>query len=777
MAKEGTRFGKYELLELIGEGGMACVYRAMLSGAMGFRKEVAIKQIIPEGLRGDRSKRLAQALINEARLGGCLRHRNVVEMYEFEQIDDVFYIAMEYIHGVTLNDVLARIETQGAIPPRIVVQIGEQICAGLSHAHEATTDEGLPLHLIHRDLKPANVMIDGDGVVKLMDFGIARTEINLFRDTATSETKGTPQYMSPEQVLGNSLDQRSDLFALGSVLVEMVTGSPPFEAEPIYKLMNQIARGDAIKAIEEVHLRVPALSPLVAQALRRRPEDRPQSAAVMGEYLGKLARTLPGDEHLDTWIGPWMEGSVDVPAVAGSSAKSGADADNIDTGAPTAWHAQVMELPGTRAPAPGLAQAISASDPGTGSPGHPLLAEVQLEEDAEDEARRPAKPESMFVRTAKQPEYPSVGSMMTVSETGSLEVTGSVFTIRETKRRMLAITRLAPRALPYGLAMLVLLALVAMVRGDSEGSDELAAAIAWSQLPGGESPLLASAEAPTEVQGYRMIAVEPGGFWMGSADEDQERGEDEAYHTVRITRPFELGTTEVTRQLWQSVAEAAGVAAPAPEDEAPALCDNPEGDPSNPVACVSWHDALVFCNRLSMLEGLEPAYRFDEDRVQWVEDASGYRLPTEAEWEYAARGHQTTAYPAPIDDICRVANVENVVGEGGKPWLDAGRFDCQDGHAEAAPVGSFQPNPWGLHDMSGNVWEWVWDRYATSYGRGTAVDPTGPTVGPYRVLRGGSWDSAISTLRLASRFYLEPVEQRHDVGFRVARTVPTTNPE
>ena len=756
MDKAGNRFGKYELLEVIGEGGMACVYRAVLSGAMGFRKEVAIKQILPEGLRGDRRNRLAKALINEARAGGCLRHRNVVEMYEFEQIDDVFYIAMEYIHGVTLRDVLDRTTTQGPIPPRIVAQIGEQICAGLAHAHEATTEDGLPLGLIHRDIKPSNVMIGRDGVVKLMDFGIARTEINLFRDTGTAETTGTPQYMSPEQVLGNKLDQRSDLFAVGSILVETITGTPPFQCEPIYKLMNQIARADAVQAIQRVHMRFPSMSPLVAHALRRQPEDRPQSAAQMGSFLGKLARALPGDERLESWIGSWMDGISPEPIADYDPSRYTDDAAPMDTGAATSWHADAMELPGSLTPSPSPLPAYPLSQ--TTPPEVP--PDVPAESSQDDAAPPASRPGSMFVRTVNQPDDPTTDSLMSASDTGSL-VPSSLFTMRETKRRMKAITRMAPRALPYGVALLALLTLLAMVRGDSQVSQEASATHGWSQLPDGETPPAARELPPTTALEYRMISLDPGGFLMGSADEDGERQEDETYHTVRITRTFELGATEVTRDLWHNVGM----------DEDTSGCDDQESGDAMPVACVSWHDAAVFCNRLSLLEGLDPAYRFAEDRVQWLQQANGYRLPTEAEWEYAARGLQTSIYPAPKDEICRFANVENVVGEGGKPWLDAARFECQDGYQHAAPVGSFQPNAWGLHDMSGNVWEWVWDRYAASYGRDAVVDPAGPKVGPYRVARGGSWDSAIPTLRLASRLQLEPVESRSDVGLRLARTV------
>ena len=183
---DGTRrFGKYDLAEVLGEGGMARVYRAVRAGPMGFRKEVALKQILPHVAR---EEKLLRALINEARLGGHLRHRNVVEVYEFDHVEDTYYIAMEFVQGLTLDEVLHRTPPPGRLPPRIVLQIALQVCAGLEYAHGATDEDGRPMHLVHRDLKPANLMLERDGVVKIMDFGIARAETNLFKTSTAAVT-------------------------------------------------------------------------------------------------------------------------------------------------------------------------------------------------------------------------------------------------------------------------------------------------------------------------------------------------------------------------------------------------------------------------------------------------------------------------------------------------------------------------------------------------------------------------------------------------------------
>ena len=303
MDEGSRRFGKYDLAEVLGEGGMARVYRAVRAGPMGFRKEVALKQILPHVAK---EEKLLRALINEARLGGHLRHRNVVEVYEFDQVGDTFYIAMEFIHGQTLERVLQRVPEPGRLPPRIVLQIALQVCAGLEYAHSATDEDGRPMRLVHRDLKPANLMIERDGVVKIMDFGIARAETNLFKTSTAAVTKGTPIYMSPEQVEGKPLDRRSDLFSLASVVAQMVTGETAFQGTQLYHVLQQVARADVGQVLAQVERHVPGIVPVLECAFEREPVDRYPTAAEMGRALTEVYDTLEGDESL----GPWLAATV-----------------------------------------------------------------------------------------------------------------------------------------------------------------------------------------------------------------------------------------------------------------------------------------------------------------------------------------------------------------------------------------------------------------------------------------------------------------------------------
>jgi serine/threonine protein kinase/predicted ATPase len=208
-----ARLGRYLLERVIADGGMGRVFEAVLEGPAGFRKPVALKVV--------RSGANHEALSNEARLGGMLKHPNIVEVYELGEIDGRPFIAMELVDGVPLDQVARG----GALPVAAVLDVGEQVCAGLAHAHglSATGRQragGPSAALVHRDVKPRNLLVDQYGVVKIADFGIA------LHSGHTGRVQGTLEYLSPEQARGLPPDPRSDLFSLGLVLVEIATGRP-----------------------------------------------------------------------------------------------------------------------------------------------------------------------------------------------------------------------------------------------------------------------------------------------------------------------------------------------------------------------------------------------------------------------------------------------------------------------------------------------------------------------------------------------------------------------
>jgi sulfatase modifying factor 1 len=258
-----------------------------------------------------------------------------------------------------------------------------------------------------------------------------------------------------------------------------------------------------------------------------------------------------------------------------------------------------------------------------------------------------------------------------------------------------------------------------------------------------------------------MLRIEPGSFSMGSEAGTHGRTADETLHRVTITQPFALARTEVPQGLYRAVM-GRNPSMTVGYDKRKMIGEK------LPVQGLSFLDAVRFCNALSQRQGLEPAYAVDGVAVTWVRDADGYRLPTEAEWEYAAtagHGHRWAGAEEPAA-ACAVANVAD------QALARSDGFPCTDGHASKAPVGSLQPNAWGLHDMTGNVWEWVFDLYGP-HPEVAVQDPIGPAQGAARVYKGGSWLDGPDASRAAARRHGDPGEISIQLGFRLARSIPT----
>jgi sulfatase modifying factor 1 len=244
---------------------------------------------------------------------------------------------------------------------------------------------------------------------------------------------------------------------------------------------------------------------------------------------------------------------------------------------------------------------------------------------------------------------------------------------------------------------------------------------------------------------FEMVRVPPGTFMMGSPPDEPGRDADEAQVQVTLTRAFEVGVFPVTQALWQAVM-----------GNNPSRFKAPADAPQRPVENVSWFDAVQFCNAASAARGLAPAYTIGGGGAPKVEcdfGAPGFRLPTEAEWEYAARAGEAHRY--------RYA---------GSNDPDAVAWHRGNSGGSTQPVGVKRPNAWGLRDMSGNVWEWCGDWYAGQLLGGK--DPVGPASGSARVNRGGSWFDLPRSARVARRNYDAPGNRDSTLGVRLLRTVP-----
>ncbi len=298
---EGIPFGRYRLIGLLGQGGMATVYRALLSGPMGFEKEVALKRIHSEAAEDEG---LIKSLVNEARLGGSLRHPHIVETYEFNRLQGIYYVALEYVDGWSLDVLLKLCRKLGRPVPLLAVhEIMIQACRGLSHAHNLVTRSGERPDLVHRDLKPGNIMVSRTGVVKLMDFGIAKAATNLYQTTSADVVRGTPVYMSPEQLRAQKLDKRSDIFAMGAVLHELTTLQIPFAGENLIAITYQIAECNLGPLRQRVAKRHPHLEPVLARAMAKDRDDRFPDAQDLADALEASAGFVEDSLGLKKWLG------------------------------------------------------------------------------------------------------------------------------------------------------------------------------------------------------------------------------------------------------------------------------------------------------------------------------------------------------------------------------------------------------------------------------------------------------------------------------------------
>lgn len=267
---------------------MAEVFRARLDGPMGFQKELAIKRIrdvvVQQHEDGVRS------LINEARIGGRLKHANIVEVYDLGEDDGAYYIAMELVDGATVGQLLAAArDARIDLPGNVVIDVAIQVCKGLTYAHSFADRAGAPAPVVHRDLKPSNIMITRGGTVKIMDFGIAKSASNLFDTTSTGVAKGTPLYMSPEQLRGmRPLPSCSDLFSLGTILLELATGRLLFSGRTIPEIITRVLSQPLDEPIAAADRRMPGLGPILERLLDRDVARRVKSATSIENELRHL---------------------------------------------------------------------------------------------------------------------------------------------------------------------------------------------------------------------------------------------------------------------------------------------------------------------------------------------------------------------------------------------------------------------------------------------------------------------------------------------------------
>jgi serine/threonine protein kinase len=387
---------RYRVIEKLESGGMAEVFRAESTGLQGFRKQVAIKRVLPH--LGRKAKFISMFL-DEARLSAQLSHSNCVQVFDIGVGDDAYFIVMEYVEGANLKSIATSMRNQGrTFPIPAATYIAHEICKGLSYAHELTDRGGASLHLVHRDVSPPNVLVTKHGEVKIVDFGLAKASSQL-EQSEPGIIKGKFSYLSPEAALGHEVDRRADIFAVGIILWELLASRRLFDAGSDVQILHKI-QAAKVPPISQINRSVPPeLERILQRALARDRDDRYATARELGQelsrFLFRFAQPVSGYD-IATIVQDTMREKENARLAQGSfihrliallqftSLQSGAPSSDMPGAAAAPLNADLFVDPASSA-----GQPTAASMPADG-PEQGNLATLEDDDDAEDDAALPS---------------------------------------------------------------------------------------------------------------------------------------------------------------------------------------------------------------------------------------------------------------------------------------------------------------------------------------------------------------------------------------------------
>jgi eukaryotic-like serine/threonine-protein kinase len=657
-AGEIGRLGPYRVLKVLGNGGMGAVF---LAEDPQLQRTVALKVMQPDAAKKATSR---ERFLREARATAKIEHDHIVTIYQVGEDRGVPYLAMQYLKGITLEDLLDKKEgkTGMALGLGQVLKIGREIARGLAAAHEH--------NLIHRDIKPANIWLDASagGRVKILDFGLVRVAAES-RLTTLGAAVGTPAYMAPEQARTDKIDVRADLFSLGVVLYRMCTGRVPWLGNEPSETVIAVLTEEPTPVQELNPSLPPKLAKLIMTLLAKKPEDRPPSAKAVAEAIQAIERQQPAAQL-----------QAAAPVAAAVPAKTAG-----------AWH-------------------------------------------------DPMEATQMLVRL---PDYKGKAQrrrrLLVIGGVGVMAVLllGGAFIALQSRSGTAAVSSNKGGA-------------VARANDPPASRRDAPATRTTAKVP--DSLPREQDKEPVKYMtnsiGMKLAPIPPGEFTMGASDAETNRVPGHSTeagnmpHRVRITKGFYMAAYPVTVGQFRKFIQDSGYKphrSPNGEDWQNQGPNNPQTD-EYPVVMVSWKDADEFCQWLTKREGRP------------------YRLPTEAEWEYACRADTQTAY---------------FFGDDPKELPKYGWFH-DNSTGKRHPVGQLRENKWGLFDMHGNVYQWVADWYDPNYYKNSPKDdPTGPASGTGKVMRGGEYSYSAWSCRSAALKVRQPtgyVTQR--LGFRVLASEP-----
>jgi formylglycine-generating enzyme required for sulfatase activity/serine/threonine protein kinase len=809
---------QYDVLRELGRGGMGVVYlaRNKLMDRLEVLK-VLNKDMLAKQGTGDR-------FLREIQSAARLHHPNVVAAYTALQIGDLLVFAMEYVEG---EDLAKLVRARGPLPVLNACYFAYQAAQGLQHAHECG--------MIHRDIKPGNLILfrqGKKGIVKILDFGLAKvtSEQRLDRTlTQEGQMLGTPDYIAPEQTLdAQKADIRADVYSLGCTLYHLLSGSPPFRGNSLYEVLQAHHSVDA-RTLNLVRPEVPTeLAAVVAKMMAKEPDRRYQTPAEVVQALkpflkpgglnssqpelsqvpSQISRSVansgsaptPSDDDPSPSLAPmaaiqpaerWKSLIEMVQVDPSSAAKSAirkrprrqppwlwpsVAVGALFFGLITAWACGafsvntkdgVIVLPDLPRKAEVFVDGkiVRVQIPGDGGPAEitipPGKHGVQVKKDGvvlfgEEVSLASGEKKPLTARFEPPPKT----------------ATTQVEQVPKNSRQADSATAATPKP-------------PELLRAPFDRAAAEKAQQTWAAY-------LGSPDHMTNTAGMQMTLIPPGRFDMGSAETPEELRQafpaeaaakradleplgERPVHRVTISKPFYLGTYEVTKRQFRQFVDDTGYRTDAERDGKGGrgyteneIWLSTNLDPKftwrdwgtnqsddTPVVNVSHNDATAFCLWLANKEG------------------KAYRLPTEAEWEYACRAGTTGRYYSGDDpkQLTKIANIRDEILKAkfsGMPTAQA-PVESSDGYAFPAPVGQFAPNPFGLYDMIGNVSELCADWYDELYYlRSPPLDPTGPPTGESRVVRGGAWITGTFLSRIAKRMERRPDDRGSIFGFRVA---------
>lgn len=297
--------GRYELLTPIGRGGMAVVWAARLQGSRGFSKMVAIKVMLPHLSVDPRFERM---FLREAKIASRIRHPNVCEIADLGEQDGLLYLVMEWVDGDSLAAVM---RDGGPVPHDVAAHLAAEAGRGLHAAHELRDDDGELLHVVHRDVSPQNILVTKDGLVRIVDFGVAKAANDGEQTTQSGFTKGKVGYVAPEQVNGAAVDARTDVFALGVVLYELTTRAHPFRGANDLATLLAVASTDPLKDPAALDPGMPpTLAAILRKAIEKDPAARYATMAEMVEALEGFVDEQPAPSEIQARTSSYMAGAL-----------------------------------------------------------------------------------------------------------------------------------------------------------------------------------------------------------------------------------------------------------------------------------------------------------------------------------------------------------------------------------------------------------------------------------------------------------------------------------